>query len=418
MLRHVIEICYASLALLTLTVGPVQAIWRDAQQYVPVNASHLATFVLMQMPAIALLSARSRLLDRNVSLLILIALISWNVFTASVSPHSAFAIVNALNTLLATSTGLYLAVSFSTRSRLIVTFLAMQLGVGISIIAVLGSWSDSRLGNGQWNGILINPNLLGPAAIIASLAGSWLLFLLWDELEGPSRLLASTVLSFFLFVNSIVVLNTSPVNALFAVAVSLAVVGTALMLRRRDERMRKTSSVGYLPQLALLVASFIALSVYLFHGLISGRLLPTSVLQSRIDVWSFSWHGALERPLFGWGQGVAWIDQDFRRLDGFWTVKLLAHSHSAFFETLLSSGFAGLILLVSYLAVGSIQRAKGVLPFRELVITFFFISFCICISIFEPFLATGLFTWTLLVMSLSTCVRSFSDSASSTVIRT
>ena len=124
-----------------------------------------------------------------------------------------------------------------------------------------------------------------------------------------------------------------------------------------------------------LVASMIVL--YRFSSIVNGTLLPKSVLQERVFAWDFSWTGFLERPWLGWGQGVAWSNFLFRRLDLYWTVENIGHSHSAYFEVLLSGGILAGLLLCAYLVVGVYRISSLDHPQPSDVLRLCFIFFCL-----------------------------------------
>lgn len=392
---RIAEISYGSLVLFVLTVGPVVRLWSAAQAYVPVDSAQLTTYVVLQLPALILSTCRAQRLKVNLTLLLLVTLSVWAILTAALSPHAAFASGNALKTLLATCTGLYLATSFSTRERLLIVFFSMQFGVMISWFAVARLWTNSRLENGQWNGIMINPNYLGPISLVSGLSLCWLVVLCWNLFPTLGKIVSIIVLILTLLLNGAVIWNTSPVNALVAITISLVAVLVVPITRAFKSARPRDSDYRLIPRLGLAIAAGVSLLVYCFNDLINGPLLPVNVLQSRIYAWSYAWHGALERPWLGWGQGVAWNNSQFRKMDGYWTVELLAHSHSAFYETLLSFGFPGVLLLIGYLAVGCTQQS--LVSYRERLSSYSIVFFCIFVSIFEPFLATNFFTWSLVV---------------------
>jgi O-antigen ligase len=148
-----------------------------------------------------------------------------------------------------------------------------------------------------------------------------------------------------------------------------------------------------------LVASMVVL--YKFSSLVNGKLLPKSVLQARVFAWDFSWTGFLERPWFGWGQGVAWSNFLFRRLDLYWTVENVGHSHSAYFDVLLSGGILAGLLFCAYLVFALYRMRNLEHPQQTDVVRLCLIFFCLSAALFEPLLVTNYFLWPILVMALA-----------------
>jgi O-antigen ligase len=140
---------------------------------------------------------------------------------------------------------------------------------------------------------------------------------------------------------------------------------------------------------------------YMFSSIVSGKLLPKSVLQERIFAWDFSWTGFLERPWLGWGSGVAWSNPVFRRLDLNWTVEKIGHSHSAYLEVLLSGGIIAGILLGAYLFAALFRLANLSDPQLTDVMRIAVVFFCLIAALFEPFIVTNYFLWPILVMVLA-----------------
>jgi O-antigen ligase len=146
--------------------------------------------------------------------------------------------------------------------------------------------------------------------------------------------------------------------------------------------------------------------LYKFNSLVNGKLLPKSVLQDRIFAWDFSWTGFLERPWTGWGQGVSWSNQIFRRLDLYWTVENIGHSHSAYFDILLSGGIVAGLLFSAYLGAGLFRLVKLSHPQQSDVIRLALVFFCLSAALFEPFIVTNYFLWPILVMAIAPDKRS------------
>jgi len=109
----------------------------------------------------------------------------------------------------------------------------------------------------------------------------------------------------------------------------------------------------------------------------------------------------MDRPWLGWGQGVAWSNQIFRRLNMYWTVENIGHSHSAYFDMLLSGGVLAGVLFCAYLITGLYRLMKLENPQQSDVIRLSLIFFCLSAALFEPFIVTNYFLWPILVMALA-----------------
>ena len=128
-----VEVAYAATVLLALTVGPIYTMWREAQlnnPALPIDSAHLATFAIVQLPALFLLGKRVTIsMSWKSAEWYLFALIGWLVFTSATSDIGAYAVGNAAKVALAACTGLYLAVSFTRRQQLIAITIATHMGV-------------------------------------------------------------------------------------------------------------------------------------------------------------------------------------------------------------------------------------------------------------------------------------------------
>ena len=132
-------------------------------------------------------------------------------------------------------------------------------------------------------------------------------------------------------------------------------------------------------------------------------ILPSNVksfLAERNLAWAHSLRGIQEHPFSGWGFNAAWNTLKFRKLNFWWTVEHLGHSHSAYLEILLSGGvIAGLLFLVFLLkALWSISKewSENIIQSFGISLTFY----CLFSALFEPFIVTGYFLWPLLIIGI------------------
>jgi O-antigen ligase len=400
-----IEMGYAALVLLALTIGPVYKLWSQARTNnpsLPIDAAHIASFVAVQLPALFLLGKRSRMIINLKSAeLYLLALLVWLVVSSMLSDFGAYAISNALTTSLCVSTGLYFATSFDRRQQMIIVALATHAGVFISRFAIARNWPDSLYELREWSGIYVNPNLLGPVAAVACMSLLFSVAPLYAKVPRQWRLTVGIIVADIAIFDLIVLTHTKAFTSILSMIVALAVgIGafSANQVISGDKRkLWWRNSVAVLS--AGMVVSMAVL--YKFSSIVNGKLLPKSVLQERVFAWDFSWTGFLERPWFGWGQGVAWSNFLFRRLYLYWTVENIGHSHSAYFDVLLSGGIMAGILFCAYLVFAVYRISNLDQPQQSDVLRLCLIFFCLSAALFEPFLITNYFLWPILVMALA-----------------
>jgi O-antigen ligase len=400
-----LEIAYGALALLALTIGPIFTLWRNAQlnnSALPIEAAHLSTFVVVQLPALFLLGRRANpLLLWKSAESFLVALVGWILITSVMSDFGAYAIGNAVKGALCVTTGLYLATSFSRHQQLIIVSLATHVGVLVSRFAIARNWPESIYERQEWSGIYVNPNLLGPVAAVACISLLFVVAPLYRKIPRQWRFAVGVVVIDVAVFDLIVLFHTKAFTSILSTIVVFTIGASAFGVNQviaSDARKQWwRSSVAVLS--GGLVVSMVVL--YKFSSLVNGTLLPKSALQERIFAWDFSWTGFLERPLFGWGSGVAWSNQIFRRLDLYWTVENIGHSHSAYFDVLLSGGILAGILFCAYLVSALYRMMNLAHPQQTDVVRLGLIFFCLSAALFEPFLVTNYFLWPILVMALA-----------------
>jgi O-antigen ligase len=331
----------------------------------------------------------------------LVALVAWVLVTSVLSDFGAYAIGNAVKVALCVTTGLYLASSFTRNQQMIIVALATQTGVLISRFAVARNWPESIYERREWSGIYVNPNLLGPVAAVACISLLFAVIPHFAKLPRHWRFATCVVVADVALFNLIVLYQTRAFTSILSMIVVLTIGASAFVVNQviaHDARKQwwKNSVVTLS---AGLVASMVVL--YKFSSLVNGKLLPKSVLQARVFAWDFSWTGFLERPWFGWGQGVAWSNFLFRRLDLYWTVENVGHSHSAYFDVLLSGGILAGLLFCAYLVFALYRMRNLEHPQQTDVVRLCLIFFCLSAALFEPFLVTNYFLWPILVMALA-----------------
>ena len=400
-----LEITYGALTLLALTIGPIFTLWRNAQlnnSALPIEAAHLSTFVVVQLPALFLLGRRANpLLLWKSAESCLVALVGWILITSVMSDFGTYAIGNAVKGALCVTTGLYFATSFSRHQQLIIVSVATHVGVLVSRFAIARKWPESIYERQEWSGIYVNPNLLGPVAAVACISLLFVVAPVYRKIPRQWRFAVGVVVVDIAVFDLIVLFQTKAFTSILSTIVVFMIGASAFgvnqVIARDAHKQWWRNSVAVLS--GGLVVSMVVL--YKFSSLVNGKLLPKSVLQERIFAWDFSWTGFLERPLFGWGSGVAWSNQIFRRLDLYWTVENIGHSHSAYFDVLLSGGLLAGLLFCAYLVFALYRMINLVHPQQTDVVRLGLVFFCLSAALFEPFLVTNYFLWPILVMALA-----------------
>ena len=400
-----LEIAYGALALLALTVGPIFTLWRNAQlnnAALPIEAAHLSTFVIVQLPALYLLGRRTNAsLSWKSAESLLALLVGWILITSVMSDFGAYAIGNGIKVALGVTTGLYLATSFTRHQQVIIIALATHVGVLVSRFAIARNWPESIYELREWSGIYVNPNLLGPVAAVAAISLLFSIVPVYKQIPRQWRFAVGVVVADVAIFDLIVLFHTKAFTSVLSTCVVVAIGSMAYLMNRviphDDRKQWWRNSVAVLS--GGLVVSMVLL--YKFSSIVNGRLLPKSVLQERIFAWDFSWTGFLERPWFGWGSGVAWSNQIFRRLDLYWTVQNIGHSHSAYFDVLLSGGILAGVLFCAYLISGLHRLATLTNPGQGDVARIALIFFCLSAALFEPFIVTNYFLWPILIMAIA-----------------
>ena len=400
-----LEIVYGATALLFLTVGPVYTLWRNAQlnnASLPIEAAHLSTFVVIQLPALFLLGRRANpVLSWKSAESYLAVLVGWLLIASVMSDFGAYAIGNAVKVALCVTTGLYFASSFTRNQQMIIVALATQAGVLISRFAIARNWPESIYEMREWSGIYVNPNLLGPVAAVACISLVFAVFPHFARIPQQWRFAAGVVVADIALFNLVVLFHTRAFTSILATLVVFVVGVSAIIIKQmlsNDKRKQWWVNAVAVLSGGLIVAAIV---LYKFNSLVNGKLLPKSVLQDRIFAWDFSWTGFLERPWTGWGQGVSWSNQIFRRLDLYWTVENIGHSHSAYFEILLSGGIVAGLLFTAYLGSGLFRFGMLDHPRQADVFRLALVFFCLSAALFEPFIVTNYFLWPILVMAIA-----------------
>ena len=398
------EYVYVVVVLSALTIGPVYSLWNAAMISLPiqpVDSPILATFIGIQIPAVFLLGRRwSFAGDVRQLVFWLIGLVGFLLLTAIWTDMSRFVAGDALRMGLATVTGLYVVASFGRREQIWLIWTAMQICLLASRFAISRNWAGAKAGDGDWQGIFNNPNLLGPVAAVGLVLSILTCFHFWKSHEGEWRTPLLFLLVDIMLFDMVLLYRSRSWTSVCAALIFIIVSALGFTLSPMSKVFNRA-----LIQIQQIAISFTT-AVLLIMMVVCYRffwILPSNIknfLGERNLAWAHSVRGIQERPLSGWGFNAAWSTLKFRRLNFWWTVEHLGHSHSAYLEILLSGGIiSGLLFLIFLLkALWAISK-----EWSDNIVQSFGISlafYCLFSALFEPFIVTGYFLWPLLIIGL------------------
>ena len=402
---RVVEIIYAVSALFALTQGPVYRLWSESgeyQQFIALPAighAYFATFVVVQLPALILLSRRliSTLFSERRSQL-LVALMIWLGLSVTWSTFARQSLPEFVSLILTTSFGVYLTTCFSTEEFWKIVATAMSAGMSVSLFAIQRSW-DSAVSteDGHWIGIYYNRNSLAPVAGVALLAVVGMLCTQrkGKDFGGPLVVAASIVIT----IGAVLTMwraesRTSPL----ALAVAVCALAIWQLLRVLMDRYW-TSIRRYSASLAIAISSVIVLmSLRVFGGLstVSAELFT---FNSRSGVWAQNWTGFLEKPFHGWGWMAARKTPSFFRQGAWWATFDTDWSHNGYHDLLLGGGVLAAMLFAGVVWFG-MREIGPQASLREAVPSFLIVAFVLTAATQESFFIGTHFLWALLIAGL------------------
>ena len=169
------ELAYATLALFTLTQGPVLRMWSQSAELTgelpnpSISHAQFSTYVAIQLPALALVAHRiGAQWFRERANQALVVFVSWLGLTVLWSSFARQSLPEFVALALTTAFGVYLATSFSRRQFWWLLASAMAIGVGISWFAIMRLWDGAvNFQEDYWVGIYYNRNSLALVAAVA-----------------------------------------------------------------------------------------------------------------------------------------------------------------------------------------------------------------------------------------------------------
>ena len=400
------EYAYAATLLFFLTQGPVLSMWLASEQENgrPALASQLATYFVVQIPALVLVSRQKfTLRDVRGPLGLLAIFCIWLTATtlwATNGQHSAVESVSLLTTFIC---GVYFAKRFTLIEKLTIVVVAMQPGLLLSRYAIAHDWDLSTSIEGFWVGIYFNRNSLAPVAMVSVISALALLYVVYLTKSDRFRIYKLCILADIVIFGFVVVLRThsnTPIGGLIAF-------GAVILFWEALRHSSFKSLLGNFKQMRSVYAVFIALVVVCSWGAIQfqSKVLQafgeTVTFNGRSEIWKYSWNGFLDRPLLGWGWMSAWRSWAFMKMDLWWTVEGVMWSHNAYLDVLLGGGVFAVGVFAAAVAWGVYRLVPTDIenPIGSWPIAFVFFYLAVCTQ--ESFIIGNHFLWMLFVALLT-----------------
>ena len=400
------EYAYAATLLFFLTQGPVLSMWLASEQENgrPALASQLATYFVVQIPALVLVSRQKfTLRDVRGPLGLLAIFCIWLTATtlwATNGQHSAVESVSLLTTFIC---GVYFAKRFTLIEKLTIVVVAMQPGLLLSRYAIAHDWDLSTSIEGFWVGIYFNRNSLAPVAMVSVISALALLYVVYLTKSDRFRIYKLCILADIVIFGFVVVLRThsnTPIGGLIAF-------GAVILFWEALRNSSLKSLLGNFKQTRSVYAVFIALVVVCSLGAIQfqSKVLQafgeTVTFNGRSEIWKYSWNGFLDRPLLGWGWMSAWRSWAFMKMDLWWTVEGVMWSHNAYLDVLLGGGVFAVGVFAAAVAWGVYRLVPTDTenPIGSWPIAFVFFYLAVCTQ--ESFIIGNHFLWMLFIALLT-----------------
>ncbi|WP_369982507.1 O-antigen ligase family protein [Thalassolituus sp.] len=245
----------------------------------------------------------------------------------------------------------------------------LAVSIGISIVSVFVVPGAKHIGSqitdlglvGDWKGVFQHKNQAGPISFVFVLMSIY-----FYSIERK-------VLYLYLGVVGLVFLvgTGSKTSIILLLPVLLF---SYFFARVRGAAVSSQNIYTYIFTACIFVFSFLLVFLLGFRGL---SLISEESFTGRGAIWSVVWEAVVDSPLLGYGYGAVWLVGDRMELekyiDGFsdW-LYLVAHSHNAYLEVLVSLGLGGLLLVLLCFIVSPFRYIMGLNDIKKV---FFYLSF-------------------------------------------
>jgi O-antigen ligase len=400
------EYAYAATLLFFLTQGPVLSMWlaSELENGRPALASQLATYFVVQIPALVLVSRQKfTLRDVRGPLGLLAIFCIWLTATtlwATNGQHSAVESVSLLTTFIC---GVYFAKRFTLIEKLTIVVVAMQPGLLISRYAIANNWDLSLNEEGFWVGIYFNRNSLAPVAMVSAISALALLYVVYLKKDDKLRIYKLCVLANVVLFGIVIAVQTHSNTPFGGLAAFIAVFLFWEAMRKSSLKrfLREARQAKKMYSIFLALAAICSWFAIQFQSKVLQFFGETVTFNGRSEIWKYSWNGFLEKPLLGWGWMSAWRSWSFMRMDLWWTVEGVSWSHNAYLDLFLGGGVLAVILFATAVVWGMYR----LVPTREgnataswpIAFIFFYLAMCTQ----ESFIIGNHFLWMMFIAVLT-----------------
>ena len=396
------EYAYAATLLFFLTQGPVLSMWfaSEQQNARPALAPQIATYFLVQIPALVLVS-RQKFTLRDVwgPLGLLAILCMWLTATTLWATNGQHSAVESVSLMMTFVCGVYFAKRFTLNEKLTIIVVAMQPGLLLSRYAIAHDWDFSTSIEGFWVGIYFNRNSLAPVAMVSVVSALALLYVVYLNKADRFRIYKLCILADIMIFGFVIVLRTRSNTPFGGLIAFVAVFAFWEVLRKSPLRKQ----LNHVKQIRKVHSGFIALVVMCswfaiqFQSKVLRAFGETVDFNGRSEIWKYSWNGFLDRPLLGWGWMSAWRSWAFMRMDFWWTVEGVMWSHNAYLDVLLGGGLFAVAVLAAAVVWGTYRLIPTQIenPINSWPIAFVFFYLAMCTQ--ESFIIGNHFLWMLFV---------------------
>jgi len=376
----------------------------EEQNSRPALAPQLATYFIVQIPALVLVS-RQKFTMRDVRgpLGLLAVFCIWLTATtlwATNGQHSAVESVSLMSTFVC---GVYFAKRFTLIEKLTVVVVAMQPGLMLSRYAIANDWNMSQSDEGFWVGIYFNRNSLAPVAMVSVVSALALLYVVYINKDDKLRIYKLCLLADIVSFGLVVAIQTHS-NTPFGGLIAFGAVFAFWEVLRKSPLRNQLNSVT---QIRKVYAGFVALVTICsllaiqFQSKVLQAFGETVDFNGRSEIWKYSWNGFLDRPVLGWGWLSAWRSWAFMKMDLWWTVEGVMWSHNAYLDLLLGGGVLAVLLFAAAVVWGVYRLVPTDIgnPLESWSSAFIFFYLAMCTQ--ESFIIGNHFLWLLFVAILT-----------------
>jgi O-antigen ligase len=400
------EYAYAATLLFFLTQGPVLSMWfaSEQQNTTPALAPHMATYFLVQIPALVFVSRQKfSMRDARGPLGLLAIFCIWLTATtlwATNGQHSAVESVSLLTTFIC---GVYFSKRFTLIEKLTIIVAAMQPGLLLSRYAIANNWENAKSIEGFWVGIYFNRNSLAPVAMVSVISALALLYVVYIKKNDGLRIYKICLLADIVAFGFVMVVRTRS-NTPFGGLIAFITVFLFWEILRKSPLRKFLRDVRHIRKIYSVFTALVIICSSLAIQLQSKVLQvfgETVDFNGRSEIWKYSWNGFREKPFFGWGWLSAWRSWAFMKMDLWWTVEGVIWSHNAYLDLFLGGG----VIAAGFFVVAVVWGVYQLIPTQEgnaieswsIAFIFFYLAMCTQ----ESFIIGNHFLWLLFVAILT-----------------